>query len=146
VAVFLSVIGAKTYTLLRNLLAPTKPEASLASLTSALKNHFEPKRVVIAERFHFHCCNQEPGEGIADYVAELRRLSAHCNFEAAQLERALRDRLVCGLRNKACQRWLLTKSDLTFQEALKIAQSMEATDTNVQQLKGADATMQLVAT
>ena len=44
VAVFLSVIGAKTYTLLRNLLAPTKlKEASLASLTDAPKNHFEPK-------------------------------------------------------------------------------------------------------
>ena len=43
VAVFLSVIGAKTYTLLRNLLAPTKLEASLASLTDAPKNHFEPK-------------------------------------------------------------------------------------------------------
>ena len=103
VAVFLSVIGTKTYTLLRNLLAPTKPkEVSLASLTGALKNHFEPKRVVIAERFHFYRRNQEPGESIADYVAELRRLSTHCNFEAAQLEEALRDRLVCGLRNEAC--------------------------------------------
>ena len=41
VAVFLSMIGAKTYSLLRNLLAPTKPkEASLTGLTDALKNHF----------------------------------------------------------------------------------------------------------
>ena len=98
------------------------------------------------ERFYFYRRNQEPGESIADYIAELRRLSTHCNFEAAQLEEALRDRLVCGLRNEACQRRLLTKSDLTFQEALKIAQSMEAADTNAQQLKGADATIQLVDT
>jgi len=148
VAVFLSVIGAKTYTLLRNLLAPTKlKEASLASLTCALKNHFEPKRVVITERFHSYRRNQEPGESIADYVAELRRLSMHCDFEAAQLEEALRDLLVCSLRNETCQRRLLTKSDLTFQEALKIAQSMEAAETNAQQqLKGVDATIQLVAT
>ena len=52
VAVFLSVIGGKTYTLLRNLLSPTKPqEKSFDVLAEELKKHFEPKKVVIAERF-----------------------------------------------------------------------------------------------
>ncbi len=62
VPVFLSVIGAKTYTLLRNLLAPTK--LSEAPLTEALTNHLEPKRVVIAERFHFYRPNQEARERV----------------------------------------------------------------------------------
>ena len=54
VAVFLSVIGGKNYTLLRNLLSPEKPSAkTLAELTAVLKRHFAPKRVVIAERFRF---------------------------------------------------------------------------------------------
>ena len=101
---FLSVIGGRTYSLLRNLLAPAKPsEKELDYLTATLKNHYEPKKIVIAERFHFHRRNQAVGESIADYVAELRRLSTHCRFEA-YLEQALRDRLVCGIRSETIQR------------------------------------------
>ena len=57
VAVFLSVIGGKTYTLLRNLTAPVKPsEKMLADLKSVLKKAFEPTTIVIAERHYFHQC------------------------------------------------------------------------------------------
>ena len=55
VAVFLSVIGPKNYALLHDLLAPVKPqEKSLAALFETLRKHFEPKPVIIAERFRFH--------------------------------------------------------------------------------------------
>jgi hypothetical protein len=43
VAVLLSVIGGKTYTLLRGLLSPAKPqEKTFAELAAELKKHFEP--------------------------------------------------------------------------------------------------------
>ena len=55
VAVFLSVIGGKAYTLLCNLLSLLKPqEKSFEALAEELKKHFKPKKVVIAERFRFH--------------------------------------------------------------------------------------------
>jgi len=113
VAVFLSVIGGKNYTLLRNLLSPEKPSAkTLAELTAVLKKHFAPKRVVVAERFRFYRREQAVGESVADYEAELRRLATHCDF-GEYLDQALRDRLVCGLRSEATQKHLLSKSDLT---------------------------------
>ena len=72
VAVFLSVIGSKTYSLLRNLLAPNlQQNQAYAALMETLKKHFEPKPVVIAERFHFHSRNQAIGETISTYLAEL---------------------------------------------------------------------------
>ena len=56
VAAFLSIIGGKNYTLLGNILSPEKPsDKSLEDLFAALKRHFKPKRVVIAERFCFYC-------------------------------------------------------------------------------------------
>ena len=59
VAVLLSAVGAKTYALLRDLLAPTKPqEKTFAKLSSTLTNHYEPKPIVITERFHFHRRNR----------------------------------------------------------------------------------------
>ena len=144
VAVFLSVIGGKTYTLLCNLLSPTKPqEKSFDFLAEELKKHFEPKKVVIAERFRFHRRDQAVGEEISDYVAELRKLTKDCEFEG-YLEEALRDRFVCGLRNEATQKRLLTKSGLTFVNAVEIAKGMEAAEKNSQQLKGTEAQIQPV--
>ena len=60
VATLLSMIGSKTYALLSDLLAPEKPASkSLKQLKKTLQTHFEPKPVVIAERFQFHQRNQE---------------------------------------------------------------------------------------
>ena len=39
------------------------------------------------------------GENVAQYKAELQRLSEHCDFKD-YLSEALRDRLVCGLRSE----------------------------------------------
>ena len=112
VPVFLSTIGGKTYELLRNLVAPTPPETlKLSKLTTVLKRHYEPKPLIIAERFHFHRRFQAADETIAEFMAELRRLSAHCDFES-YLEQALRDRLVCGIRNENIQRRLLAEARL----------------------------------
>ena len=48
VPVFLSVLGAKVYALLRDLLAPAKPsDKSFDDLSDVLTKHFEPKPVVM---------------------------------------------------------------------------------------------------
>ena len=142
VAVFLSVIGGKTYTLLRSLLSPQLPQSkSYSELVDSLKRHYEPKPLVIAERYHFHRRNQAAGEMIAQYVAELRRLSTHCEFDA-YLDQALRDRLVCGLSNESIQKRLLAESDLTLKKAMDLALGMEAADRNAKSLKGPEAAVQ----
>ena len=103
VAVLLTVIGSSTYALLTSLLAPCKPrEKSFAELAKTLRRHFDPKPLVIAERFHFHRRNQASGESISEYVAELRRLATHCEF-GDYLQQALRDRFVCGIRHENTQ-------------------------------------------
>ena len=81
VPVLVSSIGAPTYSLLSDLLAPHAPGSkSLREISEVLRSHFEPKWVVIAQRFYFHKHDQAAGESIADYDASLgniwRRLSA----------------------------------------------------------------------
>ena len=135
-SVFLSSIGGKTYGLLRNLLAPTLPkDKSLTEVIAILQKHFDPKPAVIAERFKFHKREQLPGESLADYIAELRRLATHCEF-GGYLDDALRDRLVCGLHSEGTQRRLLTVKNLTLQEAIETALSMEAAEKDSKALQG----------
>ena len=63
VSVFLSVLGSKTYSVLRDFLAPFKPkDKKFSKLVDALTRHFEPRPIVIAERFRFHKRDQKQGE------------------------------------------------------------------------------------
>ena len=113
-AMRLSAIDKSTFHVLRNLLAPAKQsEQSFDDIVKALLDHFEPKPLVITERFHFNKRQQEPTESIADFMAELRRLSVHCDFEPF-LDDVLRDRFVCGLRDEGAQKKLLVETKLTF--------------------------------
>ena len=135
VPVFLSIAGGSVYALLRSLLSPVKPqENTFDELKAELKKHFEPKKVVIAERFNFHRRNQASDESITEYVAELRKLTTNCDF-GDYLEEALRDRFFCGLCSETTQKQLLTEAELTFQHAVEIAQAIEAAEKKSEQFE-----------
>ena len=55
-------------------------------------------------------------------MASLRDLAEHCEYRDT-LGTMLRDRLVCGIRDKKIQRRLLVEKELTFQKAYEIATS-----------------------
>ena len=94
-AVLLTVIGAATYKVLRNILSPAKPgEKTHAELVEALSKHYRLTPSEIVERYKFHSRVRKVGESIANYVAELRSLSDYCNFGAV-LNDMISDRLVC---------------------------------------------------
>ena len=125
VAILLTAIGPETYGLLRNLLTPEKPDAwSHEELVEILNSHLHPKPLVIAEPINFHNRFRNDSESVADFAAQLKKLSAHCEF-GTFLDEALRDRFVCGLRRESIQRKLLGEKTLDLSKALQIAQSME---------------------
>ena len=107
VATLLTLIGGPTFQLLNNLVSPDNPkDKNLGELKDALKQHFSPATLEIAERYRFHKRDQASGETVATYLAELRRLARYCNF-GASLDTYLRDRLTCGLKNEGVIKKLL---------------------------------------
>ena len=55
VAVLLTVLRTKAYSLLRTIITPSKPaEKTYKQLVDAMKSYVEPKPIVIIERFRFH--------------------------------------------------------------------------------------------
>ena len=68
-AIFLSSVGARTYTLLRSLLHPDKPgEKPFANICATLEVIFHPKPSTTMQRFKFNSRSRQPGESVANYV------------------------------------------------------------------------------
>ena len=134
-AMFLTCVGRNTYKILRNLLAPKKPEEeSFDNLTKVLEGHFKPAPSEIVERCKFHTIFRRVGESVATFVSELRSLLEFCNF-GDTLEVMIRDRIVCGINDEAMQKRLLAEPKLTYARAIELAQSLEQADKNVKELK-----------
>ena len=125
-AVFLSVLGYETYEVLANIF--TNPETEgFATLVERLTNHFHPKSTIVAERYKFGCCRQGDSESLANFIADLWRLSASCNLKANALDENLCDRFVCGLTQEYIRsRLLMETDDLMCDRAVEIAISLES--------------------
>ena len=99
VPLLLTLIGAKSYTLAKNLLSPKTPEScSLEEIMKALKNYYKPKINVVYERYKFYSRVQKQDESISDFVKEIKTLAHTCDF-GDSLTLMLRDRFVMGVAN-----------------------------------------------
>ena len=128
VAILISTVDSQTYELLKDLCSPTKPNTkSFEELVTCLQDHLQPKPMIIAERYKFHKRNQGHTETVSEYLAALRRAATECKFEGF-LEKALRDRFVCGLTSEPLRRRLLLEKELSLTKATEIAVVMEAAD------------------
>ncbi|XP_060581109.1 uncharacterized protein K02A2.6-like [Ruditapes philippinarum] len=144
VPALLTLLGEKTYGLLRNLTSPDKPSTqSYDDLCELLNKHLNPKPLIIAERFRFHKRNQAAGESVNDYVTTQRKLAEHCDFQAS-LNNTLRDRLVCGLKDEHIQRKLLSMEDLSLKKAVETAVAMETATRDAAELQSLTASVNKV--
>jgi hypothetical protein len=77
-------------------------------------------------------------------VAELRKLSEHCEFN--DLQEMLRDRIVCGVKDTRIQKKLLAEPALTFKQAYDTAMAMELAEKNAQDLHNTKPNQKIQAT
>lgn len=121
----LHFVGAAAFDILCDRLDPEDPFLqTFERLTSILGEFYEPPPLEIAENFRFHQRRQEGGESVQQFAAALHKLSIHCKF-GEYLKSALRNQLVFGLVSKKIQTRLLERKDLTYEEALRVATTME---------------------
>ncbi|XP_032069854.1 uncharacterized protein K02A2.6-like, partial [Thamnophis elegans] len=129
-AFFLSVCGKDVFHTARALTAPEPIKAvPWPVLLAKLTSHYAPSPSKIARRHAFHQRSQAEGESVSAYVAALRSAALHCEFR--DLDEALLDRLVCGLRDLKLQKRLLTKTDLSFQTALDEVRASEMAEASL---------------
>lgn len=121
----LHFMGAVTYNLLSDRIYPkTVSQLRYDEITKELSDYFDPEPNEILENYRFHLCKQQDGQSCDDFLKELRRLSAHCNF-GEYLDTALRNQFVFGLKTPALRSRLLEKKGLTLEKAIETAKAME---------------------
>ena len=77
----ISIMGADTYKLLKNLLHLNKPiKRPFSENIKSLSDYYSPKPIIIAERLKFYTRNQKEGTSIASYIVTLTTLSSTCKF------------------------------------------------------------------
>lgn len=125
----IAVMGDETYELLVNLASPRKPsELTYNEASELLRNHLQPSPSVLAERYRFRQTRQRSEQNVNEFVAELKKLARFCNFNNGLAEN-LRDQFVCGLKDDIMRQRLFGEDEgLTFINAVKIANSLEAAE------------------
>lgn len=128
-AVLLTKINAEAYKLIRDLCAPEKPASkTFAEIVKIMNNHLNPKPSETMERCKSYQAYQAATETVAEFTARLKSLSLNCNF--AEPKTALRDQLVCGIKEHTTKIILFKEEKLTYEAAYKIAAALEAAEKN----------------
>lgn len=128
VAALLSLIGADTYKVLRDLCTPGLPkEKTYEELCVMLKAHFSPATCVYRERIEFYAAQQEEGETINKWYARMHNLATNCEFGNA-LSLILKDKFVCALRKGKIRDRLCEENPnkITLEKLMTLALSKEA--------------------
>lgn len=125
--------------------APLTPLAVQAApwdvLQSKLQSHYAPKPSRIACRHTFHHQDQAEGESINKYIATLQKASLNCEFR--DLDDALLDRVVCGVRDAKLQQCFFAKTDITLHMALDEAQADKMSNQSMAEIKKSNSPLAL---
>ncbi|KAL1468196.1 hypothetical protein MTO96_041636 [Rhipicephalus appendiculatus] len=115
---------------------PSTPVNSLSydQVVECLEDQYNPQANEIAASYAFFMRKQKEGESVRDFIAELRRLAESCNF-GSTMDRMLRDRIVCGIRDDDARRSLLTQLKLTLKEAEDFARASEKAQEDVRDMQ-----------
>ncbi|OWR54061.1 putative RAB GDP/GTP exchange factor, partial [Danaus plexippus plexippus] len=133
---FYTVCGSQVYDTILALITPRKSnEVTFSEIEYILTKHFSPKPNEISVSYQFYKCDQDQSESVSAYIARVRKLSAGCNF--TDLERMLRDRLVCGMINKKLQYELLKKDNLCYEHVVEAMLSSESAGRDVRMMNAA---------
>lgn len=128
VATLLTILGAQGQELFRTFELSETDRKKIKPVKDAFKRYFAPKVKEEFERYRFYSRVQQAEESFDRFLSSLRTLIATCNFHAEEKDKALRDRIVFGIRTEAVREELFNIStELTLDKCVEVCQRHEAT-------------------
>ena len=123
---------------------PFQSDEEKADINKVLElwaNHCIEKTNIIYERYKFNNRSQKQTETIDTYITTLRALAETCEFGTLKDE-LIRDRIVCGVRDKGIRRKLLQECGLTLSKCVDICRANEATAAQLKDMAPSQTTEQ----
>lgn len=93
-------------------------------LIAKFEVYFKPRKNITFVRHQFFVRDQLSHETIDQYVTDLKNRAKDCEF-GELVESLIKDRLVCGFRDKHLREKLIGESNLDLEKALNISRAME---------------------
>ena len=124
VSVYLYAMGEPADDLLM-VLQIDESKITYQELKGKLDQHFGDRKNVIVERAKFNQRKQKPGEPIDNFIQDLHKLAAECEFGNLK-EELIRDRVVVGVLSDSLSEELQAKPKLTLSLAIQISRQAEA--------------------
>lgn len=156
VGIFVSFLGSDGRRLFRTLV-PNKSDLYLETFYESLvlkevwqkfDIHCKTQTNYTAETHVFNQIQQDKGEPFAGFLTRLRTQVVKCGFKCACGEstetRALRDRIVEGVCDRALRLKLIGKEDLTEESAIVLCKNFESAKLNIETMEGAVASVAAV--
>lgn len=133
-AILLNVIGDEALKIFNSFNIDRK-QTKVEDILKKFDEKFSPHSNVTVERYNFFTRMQRQDETLEEYLTVLTNLSTACKFETLQ-DSLIKDMLVIGIQNTHIKERLLQEENLTVENAMKIAKSLELSQERSTKLMG----------
>lgn len=132
---FATLCGPSVYSEVKLLFPNTNySDIKFDEMVTKLKSRFDKTESDFIQRFKFNHRVQQPDESVEDFVLSVKLQAEFCSFENFK-QKAILDRIVAGVRDKALQQRLLSEENLTLSNAEKIVITWEMASSNAKSMK-----------
>ena len=132
--VFLNLIGRDALCKIKTLDNYTSARSDVNDLISLIDSYVRPKKNILCDRFRFYNRTMKIGEPFDDFLADVIRLAANCEFQTEK-ESLIRDRIALGHVDCKVKEILLQKSP-NLEKTITICRSMEVTREQINVVHG----------
>ena len=103
------------------------------TLLNKFDEHFLPQKNLSYERHIFHTRMQQPGETIDEFVTDLKRKAATCDFGELQ-DSFVKDRIIMGSKMFHSNKTTVESNEICYNEQSMYCRSAEVTNTQAGKL------------
>ncbi|XP_026726899.1 uncharacterized protein LOC113493227 isoform X2 [Trichoplusia ni] len=107
---------------------------TIEDLLKAFDAFFLPRKNITIERHSFFTRDQRDLESIEQYVFELNKIAAKCEFKDLCSE-LVRDKMICGIKDGGLRERLLREPDLSLSKAIDICRLAEISRAQAKNIK-----------
>ena len=137
VAMLITCLGSSGLDIYNGLPFTSEDDKGKIKVTIDLfEQHFAGQTNIIYERYNFHTREQKEDESNSTYITALRRLAKSCSFGNITPDDLLRDRIVCGIKNKHLRQRLLQEKALTLEKCVDMCKAAETAKSQATAMTG----------